>query len=150
MNELNHNTYYNDIKNINYNTNFLCTYRNFQEDYYSNLCYQIQMLQALNMDKYDGFILSVNIQKVYYFLQNNNEIIYILKLLKEKYRTTNMVFFIQDNDDALFQLLLSYDYFDIFHKCLINYIKDKLNNDFNEIKKYFDELKDIVTSEQNS
>ena len=150
MNELNHNTYYNDIKNISYNTNFLCTYRNFQEDYYSNLCYQIQMLQALNMDKYDSFILSVNIQKVYYFLQNNNEIIYILNLLKEKYSTTNMAFFIQDNDDALFQIIFSHDYFDIFHKCLINYIKDKLNSNFNETKKYFDELKDIVTTEQNS
>ena len=150
MNELNHNAYYNDIKNISYNTNFLCTYRNFQEDYYSNLCYQIQMLQALNMDKYDSFILSVNIQKVYYFLQNNNEIIYILNLLKEKYSTTNMAFFIQDNDDALFQIIFSHDYFDIFHKCLINYIKDKLNSNFNETKKYFDELKDIVTTEQNS
>ena len=108
------------------------------------------MLQALNMDKYDTFILSVNIQKVYYFLQNNNEIIYILKLLKEKYSTTNMAFFIQDNDDALFQIIFSHDYFDIFHKCLINYIKDKLNSNFNETKKYFDELKNIITSEQNS
>ena len=44
-------------------------------------------------------------------------------LLKEKYKNSTMAFFIE-NDITLFQLLFSYDYFDVFHKCLCNYIKN--------------------------
>ena len=144
---------YNSIKNINYNSNFLCTYKSLNEDYYRNLCYQIQLLQAFNMNKYEDFMLSKNIEKLYYCLKDYYEIDIILLALKENYKNTNMAFFIQDKDDALFQLLLSYEYFDIFHKCLINYIKDKKQKTDVSIKninkKYFDELKESIISEQS-
>ena len=45
----------NSNKNINYNLDFLCTYKSFNENYDSNLCYQIQLLQAFNMNKYDEY-----------------------------------------------------------------------------------------------
>ena len=99
------------------------------------------------MNKYDEFILSKNIETIYIFLQNYYEITDIMKILKEKYSTTNIAFFIQYNTIALFQLFLNYDYFDIFHKCLCNYVKDKLNSDFNETKNYFDELKLLVVND---
>lgn len=49
--------------------------------------------------------------------------------------------------NALFQLLFSYDYFDVFHKCLCKYISEKKQK--NEVKTetskiYFDELKNII------
>ena len=144
---------YNSIKNINYNYEFLCTYKSLDEDYYRNLCYQIQLLQAFNMNKYEDFILSKNIEKLYYCLKDYYEIDIILLSLKENYKNTNMAFFIENNVLALFQLLLSYEYFDIFHKCLINYIKDKKQKTDISIKninkKYFDELKESIISEQS-
>ena len=145
----NHNT----LENINYNCDFLCTYKSLDEDYYRNLCYQIQLLQAFNMNKYEDFILSKYIEKLYYYLKDYYEIDIILLALKENYKNTNMAFFIENNMLALFQLLLSYEYFDIFHKCLINYIKDKKQKTDVSIKninkKYFDELKESIISEQS-
>jgi hypothetical protein len=139
------NDYYNNLENINYNSEFLCTYKSMEEEYYKNLCYQIQILQALNISKYDDTIVSNHIEKIYYFLKNYYEIDIILLALKEKYKNSSISFFIDNNNSALFQILFSFDYFDIFHKCLCQYlISKKLKNEINIAKKYFNELKDII------
>jgi len=115
------------------------------EEYYKTLCYQIQILQALNINKYDAMIISNHIEKIYYFLQNCYEIDIILLALKEKYKNTNITLFIENNVAALFQLLFSYEYFDIFHKCLCKFLIDKRIKNENVIEKqYFDELKNLV------
>ena len=139
------NSYYNNIENINYNSEFLCTYKNLDEEYYQHLCYQIQILQALNISKYDETIISNHIEKIFYFLHNYYEIDIILLVLKEKYKNSSISFIIENNNSALFQLLFSYDYFDIFHKGFSRYLSDKrITNELNSEKKYFSELKDII------
>ena len=139
------NEFYNNIKNINYNTEFVCTYKKMDGEYYQTLCYQIQMLQALNINKYDETIISNHIEQIFYFLQNYYEIDIILLALKEKYMNTNFAFFIENNNSALFQLLFSYDYFDCFHKCLSQYlITNKQESGSNNDTKYFSELKNII------
>ena len=139
------NEFYNNIKNINYNTEFVCTYKKMDGEYYQTLCYQIQMLQALNINKYDETIISNHIEQLFYFLQNYYEIDIILLALKEKYMNTNFAFFIENNNSALFQLLFSYDYFDCFHKCLSQYlITNKQESGSNNDTKYFSELKNII------
>ena len=142
-------TYYNNIENIKYNFEFLCTYKSMTEEYYQNLCYQIQMLQALHILNYDDTIVSNHIEKIYYFLQNYYEIDIILLTLKEKYKNSNIALLIENNNSALFQLLFSYEYFDIFHKCLCHYLKAKRQNiPVNSETKYFSELQTIIV-EQN-
>jgi hypothetical protein len=137
--------YYNNIENMDYNNEFLCTYKNMGKEYYQNSCYQIQILQALNISKYDDTIVSNHIEKIYYFLQNYYEIDIILLVLKEKYKNSSISFFIENSNSALFQILFSYDYFDIFHKCLCHYLRDKRLKVKPDItKKYFTELKNIV------
>ena len=147
--------YYNNINNINYDCGFLCTYKLHTDDDDRNLCYQLQLLQALNIASYDSIILTSNIDKISLFLQNNIELEAILLLLKEKYKDTNIAFMIDEhNKCALFQLLFSYDYFDIFHKCLCKYINDKKNDKKDDNKQneehgltmsYFDALKCAIT-----
>ncbi len=142
------NDYYNNIVNINYNTEFLCTYKSMTEAYYKNLCYQIQILQALNISKYDDIIVLNHIEKIYYFLQNYYEIDIILLVLKEKYKNSNISLFIENNNSALFQMLFSYDYFDIFHKCLCNYLRDKkLKKEETSNEIYFNALKNLLLEE---
>ena len=151
--------YYNNINNINYDYEFLCTYKLHTDDDDRNLCYQLQLLQALKITNYDSIILTSNIDKISLFLQNNIELEAILLLLKEKYKDTNIAFMIDEhNSNALFQLLFSYDYFDIFHKCLCKYINDKKDDKKNDKKddnkqngehgltmSYFDALKSAIT-----
>ena len=151
--------YYNNIININYDSGFLCTYKKHTDDDDRNLCYQLQLLQALNIDNYDSIILTSNIDKIGLFLQNNTELEAILLLLKEKYKDTNIAYMIDEhNSSTLFQLLFSYDYFDIFHKCLCKYINDKKDDKKDDKKhdkkqngehgltmSYFDALKSAIT-----
>ena len=139
-------TYYSNIENMSYNNEFLCTYKSMSEEYYQNLCYQIQILQALNITNYDETIISNHIEKIYYFLQNYYEIDIILLILKEKYQNSSISFFIENNNSALFQMLFSYDYFDIFHKCLCHYLRSKKQkNEVTNETKFFNELKNIIT-----
>ena len=147
--------YYSNINNINYDCEFLCTYKLHTDDDDRNLCYQLQLLQALNIDSYDSIILTSNIDKIGLFLQNNTELEAILLLLKEKYKDTNIAYMIDEhNNSTLFQLLFSYDYFDIFHKCLCKYIHDKKDDKKDDKKQngehgltmsYFDALKSAIT-----
>jgi hypothetical protein len=157
-------SYYSNINNINYDTTFLTTYKLHSDDDDRNLCYQLQLLQALNISNYDSIILATHIDKIGFFLQNNYELEAILKLLQTKYKDTNIAFMIDGhNSNALFQLLFSYDYFDVTHKCLCKYISEKKQNNEltkneltkneltkneltkNELTKtYFDELKNVI------
>jgi hypothetical protein len=145
-------SYYSNINNINYDNTFLTTYKLHSDDDDRNLCYQLQLLQALKIANYDSMILATHIDKISFFLQNNTELEAILKLLRTKYKDTNISFMIDDrNSNALFQLLFSYDYFDVTHKCLCKYISEKKQKNDDEPAKndpaketYFDELKNII------
>jgi hypothetical protein len=148
-------SYYSNINNINYDNTFLTTYKLHSDDDDRNLCYQLQLLQALKISNYDSMILATHIDKIGFFLQNNYELEAILKLLQTKYKDTNISFMIDDrNSNALFQLLFSYDYFDVTHKCLCKYISEKkkkkknddelAKNDELAKETYFDELKNII------
>ena len=134
------------MNNINYNSQLVLTYKMFKKEEDSNLCYQIQLLQAFNMLKYDDFILQKNIENIYHFIKNDINIKEILILLSEKMKAYEL-FNITNEDDKkilIFQLLFSYNYFETFHKCFINYINDFKNNTLKH--DYFEELKTFVSN----
>lgn len=135
------------MNNINYNSKLVLTYKMFKDIEDSNLCYQIQLLQAFNMLKYDDFILQKNIESVYEVIKNIKTINEILLIISKKMKTYELFNFINENEKNifLFQLLFSYNYFETFHKCFINYINDFKNN--NTLKHdYFEELKTFVNN----
>ena len=129
---------------INYNHLFLCTYKSFDEEKYSLLCYQIQLLQAFNMTYYNDYNLQKNIEKITAFLKNNGEIKNIIDILSKKDTYLDILNALTNDTESMFffQLLFSYEYFDIFHKCFSIYLLN--NNDTNNDKKYFKELEDYV------
>ena len=140
----------NNTSNINYNSYFLCTYKSFAEEKDCLLCYQIQLLQAFNMTYYDDYILQKNIEKATLFLKNNGEIKKIVSILSKKNAYLEILKALNNDTESIFffQLLFSYEYFDIFHKCLsayLNYLlkQDSLPND----KKFFKELEDHILNE---
>lgn len=119
-----------------YNNEFICTYKSLEDEYSSNLCYQIQLLQAFNMTKYDDYILQINMEKIYNLLKENIYIKKIYSLIEKKYPEINFINSFNDNLDNLFflQILFSYDYFDLFHKELIHFFNNK-NYNFEELEK---------------
>ena len=142
-------SFFDNLKNMNYSSDFICTYKLLEDEDAdcANLCYQTQLLQALNMTNFDDFIIQKNIEALYFFLKDYSEIIGILMLLKEKYINSTMAFFIENNI-TLFQLLFSYNYFDIFHKSLSQYVREKTQTvDLIINKKYFDELYLLINND---
>ena len=136
----------NNINNINYNSELVLTYKLFNNENDCNLCYQIQLLQAFNMLKYDDYILQKNIETIYELLKNINTIKSIIILLSEKMKTYQLFISEYRDNICLFQLLFSYNYFETFHKCFINYINDFKNNTLNKNNDYFEELKTFVNN----
>ena len=137
----------NKVSNFNYNSELVLTYKMFKDDNDSNLCYQIQLLQVFNMLKYDDFILQKNIESIYELLKNIEIINTILLIISEKMKIYELFDIENDNKIVIFQLLFSYNYFETFHKCFINYINDfKKNNTLNKNNDYFEELKTFVNN----
>ena len=117
-------------KNINYNSQFICTYRQYDELEYQNLCYQIQLLQAFNMMKYDEYILQQNVESIYQRLRENKNIKNILTILSKKDKNIELLKYIplEVKHLFIFQLLFSFEYFDLFHKCFSKYILYYMKN----------------------
>lgn len=136
------------MNNMNYNSELVLTYKMFKNEEDSNLCYQIQLLQAFNMLKYDDFIIQKNIESIYEVLKNNETIKTLLLIISEKMKSYELFSSIDENGKNifLFQLLFSYNYFETFHKCFINYINDLKKNTLNKNNDYFEELKTFVTN----
>ena len=132
------------MNNINYNNELILTYKMFKEEEDCNLCYQIQLLQAFNMLKYDDYILQKNIESIYEVLKNVETIKSILLIISEKMKIYELFDIENDNKIVIFQLLFSYNYFETFHKCFINYINDFKNNTLKH--DYFEELKTFVNN----
>ena len=109
---------------IDYNYEFFCTYKLFDDEANSNLCYQIQLLQAFNMNKYDETILHTKIASSYYYLKDNKQIIEIIELLLNNFKDSAWFSFLpEDKSPIIYQILFSYTYFDEFHKCFCQYLK---------------------------
>lgn len=136
----------NSIMVINYNNNFITTYKSFSQDYYKDLCYKIQVLQAFNMEKYDEFILQNNIQQLYYFLREEEKIKKIISVLSQNndqlkiFKAFSKDFNKETENLFYFQILFSFDYFDLFHKFLCIFLKKENDLRENELNKNFEDL----------
>ena len=142
----------NSFMAINYNSSFITTYKSFDEPYYSDLCYKIQLLQAFNMIKYDEFMLQQNIQKTYYFLREGGKIKKIISVLSQNnkqleiFKAFSKDFNKEAEDLFYFQILFSFDYFNNFHKFLCNFLKKENDLRENTEDKNLEELLQYIIS----
>lgn len=124
----------NDISgiSINYIADFLCTYNLIDNLSESNALYQIQILQAFNLNNFDDIIINKTTEELYEKYKNNT---YIQQIIA----STNKC--IIDDNLILFRMCFGYDTFYLFHSILCSIInethinQDKLNSliDYNFI-----------------
>jgi len=100
----------------------------------SNMLYQLQFLQFFNINNYDDSIINNKINNIYLEIKDNDKIIELIQIIKNKNPNVSI------DDFIAFKLLFSYDYFNIFIKCLYQLKFDKkisvieLSNLINYIK----------------
>ena len=118
-----------------YNSEFICTYKYFEDDEsISHICYQQQLLQAFNMDKFDDNILENNIKTLYFFIEKSDKIQEIITFLSNDMNQEIFNLF-NDKDSSttidkfsIFHILFSYDYFYLFHKYISIFINNFKNS----------------------
>lgn len=99
-----------------YNTTFICTYNLINEkdedSELSNELYRIQFLQALNLKEWDSVIIDKQFNDI------NNKLNETIKgkMILESIKTISTF----PIEDVGLILLFSYDYFYLFHNCLID------------------------------
>ena len=98
-----------------YHADFICTYKLMDNDDDRNDLYQIQMLQAFGLRHFNEDEMSENVLQLYHQLKDCNEIQEILEEGVKANPQMNMTHAI------MFICLFSYDFFNLFHKCLIDY-----------------------------
>jgi len=96
-----------------YNAEFLCTYKMMDDDEDKNDLYRIQFLQAFDLNNFNEDILNKKLMQLYDKVKECNQ----LKEIIEEYSKVNQ----NMCKIVIFAFLFSYDFFDLFHKCLIDF-----------------------------
>lgn len=112
-----------------YQTDFICTYKLMDDEFTDDL-YQIQILQAFNLEKWDDNVINNQCFELYTLLTKSDTIFRdIIERAKKNIDITNIYDSVIDHDDEeddkiIFALLFTYDYFDLFHKCICDYMRN--------------------------
>jgi hypothetical protein len=125
---------------MTYCSDFICTYKLHEDDITDEL-YQAQLLQAFNLNNWNYKKMNVLMKDVYNLIKL--DIIHIIEYIQKsnnKHFNIIKMFPIDDIENACFEMLFAYDYFDLIHKCICEKINDNkissnsINNLFNKIK----------------
>jgi stalled ribosome alternative rescue factor ArfA len=115
-----------------YQTDFLCTYKLF-DDNYTDYLYKIQLMQAFNINTWDDIIVNNVCNKLYETLIKNEMFRDIVekasktKDIKEIYDyITSHENIHNEKQKIIFSLLFKYEYFDLIHHCII----EQFNNGY--------------------
>ena len=98
-----------------YSADFICTYNLMDNDDDRNIMYQIQILQAFGMQKFDQDEINEKVLQLYHKVIDCNQV----KEIIEEGIKVNL--HMQLTHEIMFMCLFSYQFFDLFHKCLIDY-----------------------------
>ena len=119
---------------MSYVTDFICTYKLMDDEFGQDYLYRAQLLQAFGLDKWDEDEVSIIMDNTYTKIKavtvfrelfeaarKNKEIDSLIKLIYEEPGQEE-----QDIDDnkLVFELLFKYEFFDMTHKCLSEYLRE--------------------------
>ncbi len=116
----------------NLELNYLFTYKMITEDNeeekgLKEMLYKIQLLQIFGLNELDEDVMNNKMNSLYESIKNEP---FITELLEDNPYKIN--FF---NNELLFRTLFSYDFLDLFHKCLYNHFNNlPMEESINKLK----------------
>ncbi len=122
-----------------YQTDFVCTYKLLKHDTDQEQLYRLQFLQAFGLNGWQEDKINLMITDLYMVLSRTAEFNEIFSKARENKNIIEMLsMFIPDQlvtDDIIFNMLFKFEYFDLLHRCIVDYL---LNN--NVAEKYKNKL----------
>ena len=113
-----------------YIADFICTYKLMDNDDDRNIMYQIQILQAFGMQKFDQDEINEKVLHLYQKLIDCNQ---VKEIIEEGIKVNVHM---QLTHEIMFMCLFSYQFFELFHKCLIDYFTTESSSISEESKRY--------------
>ena len=124
-----------------YQADFVCTYKLFHDidENDQEQLYRIQLLQAFDLTEWNDDKINKIIEELYLSItltgvfndvfikakmnKHITEILEIYKLSNTEIETDKIA--ILDENDIVFKLLFKFEYFDLTHRCIIDYLINK-------------------------
>lgn len=110
-----------------YQADFICTYNEMDTPEDQEMLYQIQLLQAFDLNTWDDQKVKVTIEELYTAIEADPSIAVILDNMSKVEALQTIIVMTphtskREKDLLLFSLLFQYEYFDWFHNCVIDFI----------------------------
>jgi hypothetical protein len=117
---------------MNYQTDFLCTYKLMDTEDEQEQLYRIQLLQAFDLPHWDDDKINSTILTLYRLVAKTDE---FAKVFEKALANQNMQMLLlkfgddintnEDNLFLIFTFLFNFTYFDLLHRCLCEYLRRK-------------------------
>jgi len=117
-----------------YVTDFICTYKLMDDEFGQDYLYRAQLLQAFGLDKWDEDEVTTVMDATYAIVKEvtifrelieagrkNKEIETLINLIYEEPDEEEKE---RDDNKLVFELLFKYEFFDMTHKCLSEYLRE--------------------------
>lgn len=120
---------------MQYQTDFICTYKQMDNAFEQDYLYKMQLLQAFDLNTWDDEKVDIIMENTYQKIQDNDvfrHIFEVAKLNEEIKMLTSLMFGLDslnkessvDINQLVFKLLFKYDLFDLIHKCLSEELRE--------------------------
>jgi len=109
-----------------YQADFICTYKDMDSPEDQEMLYQIQILQAFDLQEWDDEKVKITIEELYNELKTDVMLPVILEKISKVEALQVVIEMSQqqtkeEKDLLYFSLLFQFDYFDLFHNCIIDF-----------------------------
>jgi len=89
--------------------------------------YRIQILQAFNLNYWDDDIINKIISEVYHIICVSQEFKQVFIKARQNKKINELLTMLNDvnsdkDDELIFKLLFKYEYFDLLHRCIVDYL----------------------------
>ena len=125
---------------MSYNTDFICTYKQMDDEFGQDCLYRIQLLQAFGLENWDEDKVNIIMDETFSKLKDIALFIEIIEKAKINPDMNNLITLICDDiaftelnnelnnepnrNKLVFELLFKYEFFDLFHKCISEQLRD--------------------------
>ena len=112
-----------------YQSDFICTYKSMDNDYDQEQLYRIQLLQAFDLNEWNDDRINTTIGELYAQLFNRIEFKEIFVKARHNPAIMEMIDLFKlsgverlEEDDIIFKLLFKFEYFDLLHRCIVDFL----------------------------